>query len=136
VSRSLTEEAIGAAQCDNEALDAHIEQRMSQRIEWNAAPRTALLTGLLAYTLRSAPLSAADRLLVSRSMFTTFQEIVEQQVDVRMQGADTRHFTLELDRAAADEALVVEEADDSEFGEVSLCGLRGDGGWGPGGSVA
>jgi hypothetical protein len=101
-----------ATRTSKTALDANVSERLvelqEQRIEWNAADRAGQLNGLLVTTLRAAPLSAADKLLVWRGVFATVREILQQEVEVpRMRGPEVQAFTAELEREAAAEVSPV-----------------------------
>jgi hypothetical protein len=77
----------------------------------NARRKPRRLNGLLAATLMTAPLSAADRLAAWMSRFNALREIAHQRVPFRSLRDEAHRFTAELEREAAKEREPVPNVD-------------------------
>jgi hypothetical protein len=122
---------LGKIVIDGE-LEDRLEARRTRRIAIEAEARAQLLSGMLIMTLRSVPLSAADRLAVWTGFYDTLRVVVEQGIDPRMPGPEVRDFRLELERAVEAEELEaaadLDVDDDSQLADnVSILWPRGDG---------
>jgi hypothetical protein len=84
-------------------VDGEIAEKLERRVGWIAQDRAAQLTALLAAIVRTAPLSAEQRLAVWESRFDGLRLIADGQAPARMLGDETVRFTAELQVAAARE---------------------------------
>jgi hypothetical protein len=120
-----------AARVSKTALDANVSERLvelqEQRTTWEARDRAQQVHGLVVAALKRAPVAAADKLLVWRSLFAVVADCVESQSMPRLGGSEVQGFTRELEAAAAVEGRTVwrdgSDSDvDSDTGELVLFG--------------
>jgi hypothetical protein len=106
-------------------IDSGIEQRLldieETKLNHAARNQADMVQGLLIHTLRNAPLTAAERLRIWTGLYESMREILQQQVNVRVDGEQVQAFSRQLaEEAAAAEAQAIEAAD------LAWCGRCGE----------
>jgi hypothetical protein len=97
-------------------VDGDLSEKLHRRVGWMAQDRAAQLWGMLAAVLRSAPLTAQDRLLLWNSIPTAARLVADGDEPLRLSPQEVRLFTDELEVAAAKEKAL---ADGLPWGEDS-----------------
>lgn len=128
-----------AARTSKTALDANVAERMvelkQQRLEWHAKDRAEQMWGILVATVKAAPLSAQDRLLVWNSLGAGVRAIQDEREPAHLAGDELHGVTARLELEAREEAAAAEVIvwDDSDFDSddvgspLSLVSTHGDG---------